>query len=644
MARLLRPALRAGVVGVSSILLHLGLVGALGSLEPRRPPAPRALAHLDRVLEAAGRVERPVRAFAQRTALVESARAARREGKLQLGAFLLEANAIDAAEEQVPFDLTTARRAFASRVEGLREALREKSIREAAPAVFGDLAYTGMPGGRMGDALLRGSGSCEPTSHLVASALHDAGLGDRVALRYYGGPTAGVTHLTVVIDAGGEEIDLLTGSPSRPGGARFAASDLVETYARAHGLEPKSSGVARSAPSSERPLFEVPQTRSLAAGYPPNADRFDSPLPLFGARAVAAPRMAGEKPDAAGTSSEDGLEQDPTSCVMDVSLALLDPPSAAAMAEDGSAIAVELALQPTPQDLERIATTILHVESSRAPLAAGSDAALIVDGCLAGLYQEAALELSLAGQADVAARAVAEAARVRERARASLARHAAPAATPTFRREVLLSSSGRAWVLLFLEGTEPLLLELGKDASDTYSEVLLYAGLVVSPKTRAVALERAGRMTPRRRMDVMHEVFRAHEHVALGGASRRWASNYVLDAPESASAEARAFVDAYRVFRPLAWRLWEAPSSPVDGVSALAAGLRERRIEPATARAITSYYVRNFVALHRTRSRGGEQIGALDRALAAAALPGVADAEDLALNPSELEALGLAAR
>ena len=65
-------------------------------------------------------------------------------------------------------------------------------------------------------------------------------------------------------------------------------------------------------------------------------------------------------------------------------------------------------------------------------------------------------------------------------------------------------------------------------------------------------------------------------------------------------------------------------------------------LDEPTSRALTSYYVRNFVALYRTRPRGSEQIGALDRALLDAKLPGVAEAEDLALNPSELEALGLA--
>jgi hypothetical protein len=148
-------------------------------------------------------------------------------------------------------------------------------------------------------------------------------------------------------------------------------------------------------------------------------------------------------------------------------------------------------------------------------------------------------------------------------------------------------------------------------------------------------------MKVRRQIDVMHEVFRAHESAHGGVHARGWASNYAIEVPPGAPDEARAFGRAYRVFRPLAWRLWESPAPPADGVDALSAGLDAHPVSPEVKRALTSYYVRNFVALYRTRARGGEQIAELDRALRAAGLPRVAEAEDLALNPSELEALGL---
>lgn len=636
---------RAWIVGTASVVLHLVLAGALGSFEP--PPAaaiPQARARHDLVVEAAGRAARVARAEAAREELVASARAARDRGALELGAFLLATNAIDAEEEQVPFDFIAAKQAFAARVERLREALRKEPPLAAVGAVFSDLAYTGMPGGRVGETLLSGSGSCEPTSQLVAAALHDAALGDRVGFRYYGGAIAGVTHLTAVLDVDGVEIDLLSGAPSRPGGTRFVASEIIETYARARGLAPKraiaSGGGGGAQAGEDRPLFEVAVTRSLAGGYPPNADRFDSPLPLYGAHAVAPAPI--QEPDAKVTDDAPTLQEDPTSCVMEVSLALLDPPRAIVMTPDGEGLAIDLARQPTPKDLERMATTILNMESSRASLAGESPAAVVVDACLVALYEEASVELSLAQKPDVAGRAVAEAKRARERGSAALAKLlGSGAGTPAVRRELLLSFNGRGWVLLFLDGAEQVLYEIARDAENTYSEVLLVAGLIVSPKTRARGLALAGGMTLRRRMDVMHEVFRAHEQVDLRGRARPWASNYMIDPPEGADASAAAFARTYRVFRPLAWRLWESPAPPADGVSALAAGLREQASDDATSRALTSYYVRNFVALHRSRPRGGEQIAALDRALLDAGLPSVAEAEDLALNPSELEALGL---
>ncbi|NUO48339.1 MAG: hypothetical protein HOV80_05730, partial [Polyangiaceae bacterium] len=147
---------------------------------------------------------------------------------------------------------------------------------------------------------------------------------------------------------------------------------------------------------------------------------------------------------------------------------------------------------------------------------------------------------------------------------------------------------------------------------------------------------RAGRMPLRRRIDVMHEIFHAHD------SSRPWASNYVLEAPDDASDDARAFVQAYAVFRPVAFRLWEAPAPPDDVVRSLAESFASSSLEPETARGIAGYYVRNFVGLHRIRQSGREQVALLDKALLRAGLPGVAEVDDLALTPSELEALGIA--
>jgi hypothetical protein len=632
-----RAAVRSFLFVVGSLLAHGALVSALQRVSTPAPRTEPARAHFDLFYDAAGRAVRPARAQVERERLVREAREQRARGELRLGAFLLAANGIDAAEENVPFDLPGAQRAFASRVTALQGALAGGSVTEAVARVFADLKYTGIPGGRMGDALLATAGSCEPTSQIVAAALHDAGLGDKAALRYYGGAIAGVTHLAAVVDENGTERDLTAGEPSRTGGTRFVAGDLIEVYARAHDLAPREAAPAREAAVESKPLFDVPATKTLAAGFPANQDKFDSPLPLFGTRAVAPPAELGENggEDDGGRISDGG---DATACVMHLPVALLDPPAALGTTRSGGAYRVDLVRQPTEADLERVASTIVHVESWRSRSGLDPVESLIVDACLAGLYDRAALELSLAGRADVAQRAMTEASSIRDRARPAVAsaleQRGADAAK--LRRSLLLSSHGRAWVLLFLDGTAPLLEGVADDVAGTFSEVLLVSGLVVSPETRAAALARAGRMPLRRRIDVMHEIFHAHD------SSRPWASNYVLEAPDGASEEARAFVRGYEIFRPVAFRLWEAPAPPDEVVASMAESFAARSIDKETARGIAGYYVRNFVGLHRIRQSGREQVGLLDGALLRAGLPGVAEVEDLALTPSELEALGIA--
>ncbi|NUO49632.1 MAG: hypothetical protein HOV80_12315, partial [Polyangiaceae bacterium] len=484
-----RAAVRSFLFVVGSLVAHGALVSALQRVSTPAPQTAVARSHFDLFYDAAGRAARPARAQVERERLVHEAREQRARGELRLGAFLLAANAIDAAEENAPFDLPGAERAYTARVAALRDALDRAPPTEAVSVVFADLKYTGIPGGRMGDALLAKAGSCEPTSQVVAAALHDAGLGDKAALRYYGGAIAGITHLAAVVDEKGAERDLMSGEPSRPGGARFPAGDLIEVYARAHDLAPREQKAAAVAASESKPLFDVPVTKTLAAGFPVNADKFDSPLPLFGTRAVALPAEPGStgKEDDAALVSDGG---DATACVMHLPVALLDPPAALGTTRSGDAYRVDLVRQPSEADLERVASTIVHVESWRSRSGLEPVDSLIVDACLAGLYDRAALELSLAGRADVARRAMTEASAIRDRARpavaSALAEHGADAAK--LRRSILLSSHGRAWVLLFLDDTAPLLEAVADDVAGTFSEVLLVAGLIVSPETRAAAL------------------------------------------------------------------------------------------------------------------------------------------------------------
>src|SRR5262249_33594777 len=126
------------------------------------------------VLGRAAAPTRRVEADAQRRVPVARARRAIREGRLELGAFVLAANAIDARARDRPVDEATARDLYERRVAALRDELAERDLGAAVPRVFADLRYFGRPGGLMADALVEGGGSCEPLAHLVVAAAYDA--------------------------------------------------------------------------------------------------------------------------------------------------------------------------------------------------------------------------------------------------------------------------------------------------------------------------------------------------------------------------------------------------------------------------------------------------------------------------------------
>jgi hypothetical protein len=536
----------------------------------------------------AGRAEAvagPVFVAAERRALVEEARRERAEGRLRLGAFLLRAGALEARAEGRPLDRAAAEARYEARLARLRAAAERGDLRRAVPEAMGDLHYFGRAGGTMARALLEGGGSCEPLSHLVAAALHDAGFAERAFLRFYGGGSeGGATHLAATLTDGAAEHDLLAGTPARPGGARFAAAELVEVYARAHGLAPPLVAAGTSGGGGgEASAARAP---TLADGYPDNRDTFPGAVPLYADRGVIAPSAA------AAAARVPAL--DATDCAFFVRVASLDPP-ALTVAGAGEGFGVELRRAPSGPQLDRIFGLVQAVERALPAPGRGADPADLLMGqaCLAALYDQAAVGFGLTGARDLADMAT-------DRRRAAVTAGEAllagldwdsPAGARVLDR-LAGRYAGRSWLLLLLRGGDAPVLRLGVDeGQDSWGRITLVAALLIAPATRARALGIVERFSPRQKLEVMHEVFHAHDH------QRPWASNYALDGAGDGE-----FSRVYGVFRGVAWGLWEGARPQEETLDAMLHEAERARLGRPWVDALVEYYGRNAVALHQSRA------------------------------------------
>jgi hypothetical protein len=610
---------------LGSAAAHVLVVAGLLRLGPTSAEvAPLAASGVGTELnEAAAAVARPIVAQAERRELVAWAREARARGALDLGEFLVRAGVIDATEAGEPVDADAARSELARYRAALVVALARESPEDAVPEVFADLRYSGTPGGRAIDALARHEGSCEPLSQIVAATLHDAGLGDRARLTFYGGAVDGVTHLTPTLASRGGEHDLMTGRPALQGGATFPASELVDAYARAHGLEPRLAGseVASSGEGRDAATPRDAGARTITSGFPPNATRFEGGLPLFAERAIA-PRA---KPHAEADSPfEDGCPALPA--------ALLDPPRLSTFDDDGAGASVDLVKIPSPGELASRSRSIVLLERVRsAPTTRLADR-LAADACLAGLYDQVATGFALTRERELARRAATGSKAARDDGKVALSTLAKldKRARDAEMLAALIALDGRAYVLLFLDGTDDLAFELLESEPDAYWAVELVSGLLIAPRSRERAITVADRLPLARQVDVMHELTHAHDH------ARPWASSYALElAPDAPAAltESR-FVRGYRVLRPAAWSLWEAQRDPDETVTKLVDAAKREHLDAEMTSAIAGYYERNFWWLYQHRDGGPEKIAVLEAALEKHGLRGAAG--DRALSPGEL--------
>lgn len=595
---------RGSALVLVSLLGHALFLG-LGAPRPRvfvRTLEGHATAPIASV---AANLEKTTIAQEARRALVASARVDRARNRLRLGKFLIEANRIDAEEAGQSFDVGDAAARYESRVADLRAALREEErLVLAVPRVFGDLRYYGQPGGRMVDALFEGGGSCEQIAHLVVAAAHDVGQADAVALRFYGKPMPdGATHLAPIGLEKGEEHDLMSGKPALLKGSRIAADELVEVYARAHDLAPplagKTGGASTTAGEPEKEKAPAaPQRPTLAAGFPPNEDVYPGSLPLYAAHAVQSPLDATLEPEDPTFFREQARH-----CAYSVRMAALSPPTIDVDREAVSGpegLHVEPVRSPNPLKLEREAILLRAAEDLALDPAADLADKLMSFACLAALGDIASVDFTLAGEPRLAKASVEAKERGREAGKKALAeiQWSSDEGSRAARR-LGVDYAGRTWLLLFLEGGGDVVLDLTQRATrDDWGRVSAMAALVLSPNTRGKALAAMEQWAIHDQVEVMHEVFHAHDHL------RPWATNYDLERPLDGSPVTDRFVRAYRVFRGLAFRLWEGQRDVGEALSALAGEAREARLDPAWEAAMLDYYARNALGLYAQREGG----------------------------------------
>ena len=219
----------------------------------------------------------PAEVVAAREKLVNEARAARKRGELELGNFLLDAAALDSAELGIKLDVKQARERYDKGVADFKGAAARYWVQDAIRVAYGTLYYQSL-GGNIADVLLEGGGSCEQLSHLIAATMHDGGFATSAFVRYYGG---GTPHLAPILRIHRRDFDLVSGDAALPGGSQFPAADLIEVYARKHGLADGPVDTGGNAPrwSDGRSSF--------AGGYPPNDDGYEAIVPLFADDAFA---------------------------------------------------------------------------------------------------------------------------------------------------------------------------------------------------------------------------------------------------------------------------------------------------------------------------------------------------------------------
>lgn len=540
----------------------------------------------------------------RRQELVRKAREDLARGELRLGRFLLEAQRLDAIEQGVDYPEAIARERYDGRLAALRSALERADLEDAVPEVFGDLRYHGRPGGRMADALARGGGSCEQIAALVAVAAWDGGARN-VTLRFWGGASAdGVAHVAPIARRGGRDHDLMTGTPALKGGVTLRPEELIEVYARAHEAGPGGRSSASAGPeSASTTRGEQDGQPSLIGGFPANSDVYPGRLPLFSMRAVH-----GRSAPMAGAADEAGESplQDARRCGYFVRMVTLSPLTIHAKGEDGAMIPIEPHRVPLPERLDNEAALLRHASQIAADASSSLGDRLMALACVVALGESAAVDFALTAEPGLGAVAMARAREAAARGRELTARWAALSPSERSRvRQEFAEHAGRTWLLLRLDGGQAVLEDLVEHARpESWGKVSALAGLLVHDATRARALELIERYPLNDQVDVMHEAYHAHDHMAP------WGSDFDLE-PPAGTVRGEVFLRAWRVYRGLAWRIWIGRRPVDEMLAALHAGLEESGLDRSWEVAFLEYTARNLLGLLALRQQGIEPVRAL---------------------------------
>lgn len=200
------------------------------------------------------------------------------------------------------------------------------------------------------------------------------------------------------------------------------------------------------------------------------------------------------------------------------------------------------------------------------------------------------------------------------------------------RRSVLAETGGEAWVLLFLPSSDDAVLALARDAKPgSYDVTTLLSTLLIKPSSRARALEVVDSLTLDRQIEVMHELGHAHEN------TRPWTASYELDLPPGTKPS--AFANAYRVFLPMSWRLWEAVQPEMHALDALEREAAVAKLPEGVLRSLIGYYVRNAIWLYVRRQGGAAVIHNIDTWLRAHGYGPVLSFDEIKPTPVDLDTI-----
>jgi len=339
---------------------------------------------------------------------------------------------------------------------------------------------------------------------------------------------------------------------------------------------------------------------------------FDGALPLYAERAIQGADRPGPESLAADDTRDDALQPslELSMCSYVVRYAALDPPRVTILLGAG-AITADVYKTPLPAALERLSSHVVAVEQLSRRVTDDPVDGAHAAACLAGLYGKASLDFALAGRTALAARATRASAQSVARGDAELVRIGnEPAAVRQAVERFRVHHGGHNWMLLFVPGADSwvqrILESCGK--ADVACDTDM-AGAVVSPRLRGWAVQTVSNWPVADQVDVMHELSRVHDN------ARPWRSEWRLDLGSDPELQLNSFARAYRVFRPMGWRLWEGDRPVEEVVRELVADTAREKLDDRMRDVLVEYYVRNTLGLYVPRGRGRETVVRLAEAL-----------------------------